>query len=70
MVQVAQKTQTIVEDKQREFIVKEPTAFTLDRLSMEYIELIIDENKLKKHQDRRHAGYLQHITSVWQRLWQ
>lgn len=42
------KTQTIVEDKQREFIVKEPTAFTLDRLSMEYIELIIDENKLKE----------------------
>ena len=43
------KTQTIMEDKQIELIVKEPTAFTLDRLSAEYIELAIDESKVKEN---------------------
>lgn len=32
---------------QRSFVVKEPTAYTLDRLSAEYIELVIDEAKIK-----------------------
>lgn len=38
---------TIVE-RQRNFVVKEPTAFTLDRLSAEYIELVMDEAKVKE----------------------
>ena len=33
-------------ERQRSFIVKEPTAYTLDRLSAEYIELVIDETKV------------------------
>lgn len=36
------------EERQRSFVVKEPTAFTLDRLSAEYIELAIDEAKVKE----------------------
>lgn len=43
------RTQTILEDKQQEFVVKEPTAFTLDRLSAEYIELVMDENLIKEN---------------------
>lgn len=35
-------------EKQQTFIVKEPTAFTLDRLSAEYIELVLDETKIKE----------------------
>ncbi len=35
-------------EKQRNFIVKEPTAFTLDRLSAEYIELVLDEARIKE----------------------
>jgi len=34
-------------ERQREFTIKEPTLYTLDRLSMEYIELHIEEAKLK-----------------------
>jgi hypothetical protein len=34
--------------KQEEFFVKQPTAYTLDRLCAEYIELVIDEDKLKE----------------------
>lgn len=33
---------------QRGFVVKEPTAFTLDRLSAEYIELVVDEASIKE----------------------
>lgn len=36
------------EERKRSFVVKEPTAFTLDRLSAEYIELAIDEAKVKE----------------------
>jgi hypothetical protein len=36
------------EQKQQEFVIKEPTAYTLDRLSAEYIELVIDEEKIKE----------------------
>ena len=43
------RTQVIREDKQREYIVKEPTAYTLDRLSAEYIELVMDEEKIKEN---------------------
>lgn len=43
------RTQTILEDKQQEFVVKEPTAYTLDRLSAEYIELVMDENTIKEN---------------------
>jgi len=39
---------TTAEEKQREYIIKEPTLFTLDRLSLEYIELQIDESKIKE----------------------
>lgn len=35
------------EQKQQEFIIKEPTAYTLDRLSLEYIELVMDEEQIK-----------------------
>ena len=35
-------------ERQRGFVVKEPTAFTLDRLSAEYIELVLDEAKIKE----------------------
>lgn len=35
-------------ERQRTFVVKEPTAFTLDRLSAEYIELVMDEAKVKE----------------------
>lgn len=35
-------------ESQRTFVVKEPTAFTLDRLSAEYIELVLDEAKIKE----------------------
>lgn len=35
-------------EKQRSFVLKEPTAFTLDRLSAEYIELVLDEAKVKE----------------------
>jgi hypothetical protein len=45
------------EEKQKEFVVKEPTAFTLDRLSMEYIELAIDEQRVKE-QPRQEARKL------------
>lgn len=34
-------------ERQRTFVVKEPTAYTLDRLSAEYIELVLDEAKIK-----------------------
>lgn len=37
-----------VVEKQRSFVVKEPTAYTLDRLSAEYIELVLDEAKVKE----------------------
>lgn len=37
-----------LEERQRSFVVKEPTAFTLDRLSAEYIELVMDEAKIKE----------------------
>lgn len=47
-LQWIKKTQVVLEEKQREFVVKEPTAYTLDRLSAEYIELVIDENKVKE----------------------
>ena len=30
-------------------MVKEPTAYTLDRLSAEYIELVMDENTIKEN---------------------
>lgn len=39
---------TTNEEKQREYVIKEPTLFTLDRLSLEYIELQIDEGKIKE----------------------
>lgn len=38
----------MLEERQRTFVVKEPTAFTLDRLSAEYIELVMDEAKVKE----------------------
>lgn len=34
-------------ERSRDFVIKEPTAFTLDRLSAEYIELVIDEETIK-----------------------
>lgn len=43
------KKQVVREEKQLEFLVKEPTAFTLDRLSLEYIELAMDEEKIKSN---------------------
>lgn len=43
------KKQIVREEKQLEFLVKEPTAFTLDRLSLEYIELAMDEEKIKSN---------------------
>lgn len=43
------KKQVVREEKQTEFIVKEPTAFTLDRLSLEYIELAMDEEQIKSN---------------------
>ena len=43
------KKQIVREEKQVEFIVKEPTAFTLDRLSLEYIELAMDEAQIKSN---------------------
>ncbi len=41
------KKQVVREEKQVEFIIKEPTAYTLDRLSLEYIELAMDEEQIK-----------------------
>lgn len=43
------KKQVVREEKQLEFLVMEPTAFTLDRLSLEYIELAMDEEKIKSN---------------------
>ena len=43
------KKRIVREEKQVEFIVKEPTAFTLDRLSLEYIELAMDEELIKSN---------------------
>lgn len=55
------KRQRILEERSREFVVKEPTAFTLDRLSAEYIELVMDETKIKEdpRQEARKL-YMQH----------
>lgn len=36
-----------MEECSRDFVIKEPTAYTLDRLSAEYIELTIDEQTIK-----------------------
>lgn len=43
------KKRVVREEKQVEFIVKEPTAFTLDRLSLEYVELAMDEACIKSN---------------------
>lgn len=53
------KKATTQEPKQKEFIVKEPTAFTLDRLTAEYIELIIDEEKIKEAPRQQARLYFQ-----------
>ena len=37
----------VMEECSRDFVIKEPTAYTLDRLSAEYIELTIDEQTIK-----------------------
>jgi hypothetical protein len=49
---------TIKQDLQREYIIKEPTLFTLDRLSAEYIELKIDEQKIKEAPRQQSRLYL------------
>lgn len=41
------KPRYTVEERQRSFVIKEPTAYTLDRLSAEYLELAMDEAKIK-----------------------
>lgn len=41
------RKQRVLEEHSREFVIKEPTAYTLDRLSAEYIELAIDEPSIK-----------------------
>lgn len=51
------RTRKVREEKQVEFVVKEPTAYTLDRLSLEYIELVIDEERVKA-QPRQEARKL------------
>lgn len=42
------KKVTTSEPKQREYVIKEPTLYTLDRLSAEYIELLVDEEKIRE----------------------
>ncbi|MDH6308125.1 hypothetical protein M2451_002644 [Dysgonomonas sp. PFB1-18] len=53
------KTVITKEPKQKEFIVKEPTAFTLDRLTAEYIELAIDEEKIREAPRQQARLYFQ-----------
>ena len=43
------RKQRVLEEHSREFVIKEPTAYTLDRLSAEYIELVMDENTIKEN---------------------
>ena len=59
---------TIKQDLQREYIIKEPTLFTLDRLSAEYIELKIDEQKIKEAQGSSQGSICVSTISVWLRL--
>jgi hypothetical protein len=53
------KKVTTKEPKQKEFIVKEPTAFTLDRLTAEYIELVIDEERIREAPRQQARLYFQ-----------
>ena len=51
----------VTEDDVKEFVIKEPTAYTLDRLSAEYIELQMDEQRI--HDNPRQEArklYMQH----------
>lgn len=45
---VCRKQRYTIVERQRSFVVKEPTAYTLDRLSAEYIELVLDEAKISE----------------------
>ena len=42
------KKVTTTESKQREYVIKEPTLYTLDRLSAEYIEMLVDEVRIRE----------------------
>lgn len=53
------KKVTTNEPKQREFVIKEPTLYTLDRLSAEYIEMVVDEEKIREAPRQQARIYFQ-----------
>lgn len=47
------------EAKQREYVIQEPTLYTLDRLSAEYIEMIVDEEEIRNAPRQQARIYFQ-----------
>jgi len=54
----------VKKDIVRKFEINEPTLGTLDRLSREWIELAIDEEKAKSSEAMRHARTMAHRHSI------